>query len=217
MKICYAILFTFLLGFQTQALAYNPTMSPKEALQRLIEGNERFINDKSHGSNRNEDRRAAIAAEQKPFAIVLGCSDSRVPPELAFDQGLGDIFTVRVAGNVVGGTELDSVAYSAIYNGSAIIVVLGHENCGAVAAVLENNTRDIPAIAKLISPAVNTKKHSMEEAVKANIYNSVRHIKRTPAIAKLIKSGQIEVVGALYDLNSGKVQFLPAPEKVGKS
>lgn len=208
MKIYCTILFMFLLCCQNTAMAYNPSISPKEALQRLVEGNQRFMDDKSHCPNRNEDRRAAIAAKQKPFAIILGCSDSRVPPELAFDQGLGDLFTVRVAGNVVGSTELDSVAYSAIYNGSAIIMVLGHENCGAVAAVLAHQTHDIPAVAKLITPAVNTKEHTMEAAVKANIYNSMTRIKQAPAIAQLIKAGKIDVVGAVYDLDTGKVQLL---------
>lgn len=212
MKIYQTILLMLLLCFQNQAMAYNPNMSPKEALQLLMDGNERFVNDKSHCPDRNQARREAIAAKQKPFAVILGCSDSRVPPEIAFDQGLGDIFTVRVAGNVVGSTELDSVAYSAIYNGSAIIMVLGHENCGAVAAVLAHTTHDIPAVAKLITPAMNTKNRTMEAAVKANIYNSVMHIKQSPSIAKLIKEGKVDVVGALYALDTGKVQLLPEQE-----
>jgi len=212
MKIYYAVLFMSLLCFQNPAMAYNPNMSPKEALQLLMDGNGRFMNDKSNCPDRNQARREAIAAKQKPFAVILGCSDSRVPPELAFDQGLGDIFTVRVAGNVVGPTELDSVGYSAIYNGSAIIMVLGHENCGAVEAVLAHNTHDIPAVAKLITPAVNTKNHTMEAAVKANVYNSVMRIKQSPSIAKLIKAGKVDVVGALYNLETGKVQLLSAQE-----
>ncbi|HXH55426.1 MAG TPA: carbonic anhydrase [Gammaproteobacteria bacterium] len=212
MKIYHTILFTFLICCQSPVMAYSQINSPKEALQLLMEGNERFVNDKSHNADRNQDRRAAISAKQKPFAVVLGCSDSRVPPELAFDQGLGDIFTVRVAGNVVGATELESVAYSAIYNGSAIIMVLGHENCGAVAAVLAHTTQDIPAIAKLIKPAVNTKNDTMSAAVKANVYKNVMRIKQSPSIAKLIKAGKVDVVGALYDLDTGKVQLLPEQE-----
>ncbi len=213
MKFYYAAIFTFLLCCHNQAIAYNPNISPKEALQLLMDGNERFVNDKSLCPDRNQERRAAIAAKQKPFAVILGCSDSRVPPELAFDQGLGDIFTVRVAGNVVGPTELDSVAYSVIYNGSAIILVLGHENCGAVSAVLARTTHDIPAVAKLITPAINTKTHTtMEAAVKANVYNSVMRIKQSSSIAKLIKAGKVNVVGALYDLDTGKVQLLPEQE-----
>lgn len=217
MKMYFAMLFMLLLCFQNSAIAYSPNLSPKEALQRLMEGNERFINDKLEHPDRNQDRREASAAKQQPFAIVLGCSDSRVPIEIAFDQGIGDMFTVRVAGNVVGPTELDSVGYSAIYNGSAIIMVLGHENCGAVAAVLAHKTHDIPAVAKLIEPAVNTKHQTMEAAIKANVYHSVTRIKQSPAIAKLMKAGKIDVVGALYDVETGKVQILPANEKGEKT
>lgn len=190
------------------SLAYQEVHTPKEALQRLLEGNERFVKDNSLCPDRNTDRRAASAAKQKPFAVILGCSDSRVPPELAFDQGLGDVFVVRVAGNVVGPTELDSVEYSAIYNGSSIIMVLGHEGCGAIEAVLANNTADIEAIANLIKPAVKNAHHSQEAAIEANVRNSVKRIKNSPAIQKLIKAGKIDVVGAYYDLNTGKVILL---------
>lgn len=166
------------------------------------------MKDKSLCPDRNQDRRTASVAKQKPFAIVLGCSDSRVLPELAFDQGLGDIFVVRVAGNVVGATELDSIEYSAIYNGSAIIVVLGHENCGAIDAVLKKNTKDIEAIAELIKPTVK-KIQNMDAAIEANVHNSVSRIKKSHPIAKLIKEGKIDVIGAYYNLNTGEVRFLP--------
>ncbi len=192
-------------------MAYNETLTPKSALQRLLEGNERFAKDNSLCPDRNQDRRAASAAKQKPFAVILGCSDSRVPPELAFDQGVGDLFVVRVAGNVVGPTELDSVEYSAIYNGSSIIMVLGHENCGAVTAVLANNTADIEAVADLIRPAVDKKNPSLDAAILANIQNSVDRIKQSPPIQKLMKEGKVDVVGAYYDLNTGKVRLL-SPE-----
>jgi len=189
-------------------MAYNEKMGPEAALQRLMEGNQRFMKDNTLCPDRTQDRRTASAAKQKPFAIVLGCSDSRVPPELAFDQGVGDLFVVRVAGNVVGPTELDSIEYSAIYNGSAIIVVLGHENCGAIEAVLTGKTKDIEAIADLIKPAVEID-HTMVTAVQANIRNSVIRIKSSPPIAKLIKEGKIDVVGAHYDLYSGEIKLLP--------
>lgn len=187
----------------------NAPLDPKIALQRLLKGNERFVADKSHCPDRNQDRRAATAAKQKPFAIVLGCSDSRVPPELAFDQGIGDIFVVRVAGNVVGATELDSVEYSAIHNHSSIIVVLGHENCGAVTAVLANNTQDIEAVADLIKPAVDKSNKNLNVAIEANIRNSVDRIRQSPPIANLIKEGKVDVVGAYYNLRTGKVNVLP--------
>jgi carbonic anhydrase len=182
-------------------------LTPKEALQRLLAGNELFVKDGTICPNKHQNRRAITVSKQRPFAIVLGCSDSRVPPELAFDQGIGDIFVIRVAGNVVGATELDSVDYSAIYNDSSIIVVLGHENCGAITAVLANNTKDIETVASLIKPAVD-KNHSLIDATEANIRNSVMRIRQSAPIAKLISEGKIDVVGAYYDLNSGKVRIL---------
>lgn len=189
------------------SFAYQEVHNPKEALQRLLEGNERFVKDNSLCPDRNTDRRVASAAKQKPFAIILGCSDSRVPPELAFDQGVGDIFVVRVAGNVVGPTELDSVEYSAIYNGSSIVLVLGHERCGAIEAVLADNTKDIEAIANLIKPAVKNSHDSVDAAIEANVHNSVNRIKNSSPIKKLIKAGKIDVVGAYYELSSGKVKL----------
>ncbi len=183
-------------------------ISPNDALARLLEGNKRFMNDQSHCPNRNEDRRLSLTAKQRPFAIIVGCSDSRVPPELAFDQGLGDLFVIRVAGNVVGPTELDSVDYSAIVNNSSIIVVLGHETCGAVSAVLENNTQDIETVANLIKPSIKPNQ-TLLAAIEANIRHSVDTIKRSPPIAKLMKAKQLDVVGAYYDFNTGEVRILP--------
>lgn len=214
-KLCTMSMGLFLF-FQVNTAFAAEMPTPKEGLQRLLEGNERFVADKSLCPDRNQDRRAATVAQQRPFAVVLGCSDSRVPPELAFDQGIGDIFVVRVAGNVVGETELDSVEYSAIYNNSSIILVLGHENCGAVTAVMENKTHDIEAIAQLIKPALqnNTKNKkktgpmTLTKAIEANIQNSVNRIKKSAPIAKLIQDGKVEVVGAYYDLNTGKVSLV---------
>jgi len=206
-RIFYVGLWLIMLGMMPVSFAYQDKITPKVALERLIEGNDRFVHDKSICPDRSADRRAASAAKQKPFAIVLGCSDSRVPPELAFDQGIGDLFVVRVAGNVVGDTEIDSVAYSALYNGSALIVVLGHESCGAVSAVLENKAHDIDCIEKFIRPAV-AEHRDLSEAIQANIQHSVDVIKQSSAIAPLIKGGKIEVVGAYYHLKTGEIRFL---------
>jgi carbonic anhydrase len=206
------ILFSFAsfisgLALPYSANAYQEQLGPKEALNRLKTGNERFVKDTNLCSDRHQTRRSVTANVQKPFAIVLGCSDSRVPPELAFDQGIGDIFVVRVAGNVVGATELDSVEYSALYNDSSIIVVLGHGNCGAVSAVLAKNTKDIEAIAELIQPAVS-EGQDLDAAIVSNIQNSVKLVKNSAPIQRLMKEGKIDVVGAYYDLNTGKVKFL---------
>ena len=189
------------------SLAYQAPMTPETALERLMEGNDRFVNDKSLCPARTQARRLASSLKQKPFAIILGCSDSRVPPELAFDQGIGDLFVVRVAGNVVGDTEIDSVTYSALYNGSSIVVVLGHESCGAVSAVLENKAHDIPSVETFIRPAIDDS-HDLNNAIKANIQHSVNEIKTAPAIASLVKAGKLKVVGAYYQLKTGKITFL---------
>jgi carbonic anhydrase len=208
MRIISLMLVILGLSIHTQAIADTVTsITPKDALQRLLDGNQRFVKDNSIGPNRNQERRAATAAQQKPFAIIMGCSDSRVPPELAFDQGIGDIFVVRVAGNVVSAIELDSVEFSAIHNNSSIVIVLGHENCGAVNAVLTNNTQDIESVAALIKPAVD-KNHTLVSAIEANVRNGVTRIKQSPPIAKLMKEGKIDVVGGYYDLSSGAVRIL---------
>lgn len=182
-------------------------LNPKQALDRLMQGNQRFVKEGNLCSNRNQDRRNVTAQKQEPFAVILGCSDSRVPPELAFDQGIGDIFVVRVAGNVVGANELDSIEYSAIHNHSSIVLVLGHQNCGAVDAVLNNNTQDIESIADFIRPVIGKGK-SLDDAIKDNIRHSVDVVKKSAPIAKLIKDGKIDVVGGYYDLTSGAVTLL---------
>ena len=136
----------FVIALFTQLFA----LTPDKALQTLREGNLRFIQNKSIHPNRADERRLETAKQQEPFAIILGCSDSRVSPEIVFDQGIGDLFVVRVAGNVVSPVILDSIEYSALYLHSSIIVVLGHENCGAVKAVLQGNTKDMEPVAELI-------------------------------------------------------------------
>lgn len=197
---------------QSKSMDYKP--KPSVALQLLLDGNKRFIEDKTTCPDRNQVRRLATASKQKPFAIVLGCSDSRIPPEIAFDQGIGDVFVVRVAGNVVSAIELSSIEYSAIYNDSSIIMVLGHENCGAIKAVLEKQTQDIEPIANLIKPGLKNLKGTppinLVEAIETNVQNSVEKIKKSPVIQKLMKAGKIDVIGAYYDFSSGTVRLLPA-------
>lgn len=205
-----SMLFAVLFLFSNQAFAApeaSGRMDPKSALDRLMKGNERYLGNEEVYPQNHQTKREASVAKQNPFAIVLGCSDSRMPPELVFDQSIGDIFSVRIAGNVVGETELDSVEFSSIYLGSSIIMVLGHQNCGAVEAVLANNTKDIENIAKHIEPAVK-KGDSLVKATEDNIRNSVKRIKASAPIAKLIKEGKIDVVGAYYELSTGKVRLL---------
>lgn len=204
-----ALLITSILSFGTlQAI------TPDEALKALQDGNQRYMTEKLLNFDNNTARRATLFSKQSPFATILGCSDSRVSPEIVFDQALGDLFVVRVAGNVVAPIELDSIDYSVLYLGSRLILVLGHENCGAVKAVLEGNTKDIEAIASKIEPAIQgisptDKDNPVKRAVLANIRQSVSQLSISPVLARHIKSGQIKIVGGYYDLLSGQVIIIP--------
>ncbi len=183
-------------------------VSPEESLERLVQGNERYMKDKLSHPSRSSERREEIAAKQKPFATIVGCSDSRVPPEIIFDQGLGDLFIVRVAGNVAGPVEVDSVEYSVEYLGASLVLVLGHESCGAVTAVMQGQTADIEDVADLIKPAIQGTT-DVEEAIKANVRWTVAHLKQAPLLGQLISKKQVICVGAYYHLGTGKVELLP--------
>lgn len=199
----------FLLSF-SYLQAESP--SPSAALERLISGNLRFVENHSTHPDETGERRKELANIQEPFAIILGCSDSRVSPEIIFDQGIGDIFVVRVAGNVIGPVVLDSIDYSAIHLHSSIIMVLGHQNCGAVSAVLQGKGDEIEAIAAQIAPSVAKTKMDkgdpLENAIKQNVKEMVAQLRATPCLAKLIKSGKIGIVGGYYDFCTGTVEVL---------
>lgn len=190
-----------------------PTTSADEALKRIMEGNTRYVKDKLIHPDRTSDRREAVSSKQYPIATIVGCSDSRVAPEIIFDQGIGDIFVVRVAGNVVGEIELNSIDYAADILHAPLIIVLGHENCGAVSAVIEGKaTDDIAAIAHLIQPAFEIAKQEegnlLENTVKENVRLVVRYLEQTPILKSLIEKGQVKIVGAYYHLNTGEVKIL---------
>lgn len=197
------------------SLLFDPqaAMSPEVALKRLFEGNDRYVRDALEHPNRSQDRREAIVAKQSPFAIILGCADSRVSPEIIFDQGVGDLFVVRIAGNVIGPLELDSIEYAASYLNSVVVVVLGHENCGAVDAVIQGNTKEIEAVAQLIEPAVREARHSSSEnlwtrAVKINALRMKKFLLDSPVLAKFVKEKKIEIHAAYYNLQTGRVELL---------
>lgn len=200
------LLCTFAFGFGVIS-----GISPEAALDRLMSGNKRYVADKLEHPERTTERREASASKQMPFATILGCSDSRVSPEIIFDQGVGDLFVVRVAGNVVSGVELDSIDYSVLYLGASVVLVLGHENCGAVDAVLQNNVKDIETVAGLIEPTVSefrNKPNALTDAIKANVKAMVKQLKSTPVLAEAIKSKKIEIIGGYYHLREGKVELL---------
>lgn len=185
--------------------------NPKEALTKLMAGNERYTKDSLIHPNRSQARRDSLTDTQNPFATVIGCSDSRVSPTLVFDQGIGDIFEVRVAGNVIGPVAIASAEYSVKYLGSSLIFVLGHENCGAVGAVLKGQTEDIEPIADKIKEALKGapkfSDNPLENAIKANVHNVVQLLRNNPLFAPLIKEKKLEVVGGYYNLQSGKVEI----------
>lgn len=182
-------------------------MDPKEVLDRLLMGNKRYAEDRLEHPNRCLFRREEIKLEQNPIAIIVGCSDSRVAPEIIFDQGLGDLFTVRVAGNVVGPIERDSIDFSVRYLGSSLVLVLGHESCGAVTAVFNGKTEDIEEIASLIEPSLEGAT-DIESAIIANVRSMVEYLKSTPFLKEQVEAKKIEIVGAYYHLGSGIVEIV---------
>lgn len=185
--------------------------APDAALQRLMEGNTRFTSNKCIHKNLGLEGLSQLKEGQEPFAVIVGCSDSRVPPEIIFDQGLGDIFVIRVAGNVIGPIELDSVAYAAEKLHSPIVIVLGHENCGAVKATLlgQDHVPELQNIYPLIAPALKNcqakKGDILMNAIKCNVTQGVNYLKSRPTLAKLVADKKLKIVGGYYDFDHGKV------------
>ncbi len=204
---------------QAQASPNNTTINSDEALQRLIEGNKLYASGRPRRPNQTEERRIEVTSGQKPIAVVLGCSDSRVPPEVIFDQGLGDLFVVRVAGNIVDDAVQGSMEYAVAELGVPLIVVLGHQKCGAVKATVEVVEKgdqlpgQIEAIADRIKPAVKSVKDLpgdvLNNSIKANVEMVVGQLKNSqPILAGSVKEGRLKIVGAIYELDSGIVNFV---------
>jgi carbonic anhydrase len=198
--------------------------SARQALERLREGNRRFVTDERiSDAFVSQSRRAELADGQQPFAIILGCSDSRVPAEIVFDQGLGDLFVIRVAGNIVAPSQVGSVEFAAARFATHLVVVLGHSRCGAVVSTLEelrrpteNQSRNLRAIVDRVRPAVegllegdvHDESALLERAVRANIRASVNHLRHgSELLEQLIQSDGLLVVGAEYSLETGEVDF----------
>jgi len=197
-------------------------MDARGALERLKEGNRRFAsNVRSVESLLSQMRRDQLADGQKPFAIVLGCSDSRAPAEIVFDQGLGDLFVIRVAGNVVAPSQIGSVEFAAERFGTRLVVVMGHTSCGAISATLDHLTRPEEPLPGSLRSIVDRVKPALEpvvkgdtrdlvmEATRANVRHSVEQIRRgSPILEGLIANAGLLVVGAVYDIRTGEVEFL---------
>ena len=200
-----------------------------EALQRLREGNARFVsNTRDADEFLSKARRFELAQGQEPFAIVLGCSDSRVPAEIVFDQGLGDLFVIRVAGNIVAPSQVGSVEFAAERYGTRLVVVLGHSGCGAILATLEelqrsveHQSRNLRAIVDRVRPSVEgllktDLRHDLDalvrQAVRLNVSASADHLRHgSPVLEQLIKDAGLLVVGAEYSLETGHVEFFDVP------
>jgi carbonic anhydrase len=200
-------------------------MNADNALEKLKQGNKRFVTATEHGEPLISNiRRAELALEQKPFAIILGCSDSRVPAELVFSQGMGDLFVIRVAGNVVAPSQIGSVEFACQQFGTELVVVLGHQNCGAISATVDSLLGDpdaispnIAAIVDRVTPAVHAivAGHPIEEreellhkAMRANVEQSVQGLQmRSRIIRGLIGQNRLKIIGAEYSIESGVVKF----------
>ena len=208
-----------------------PAVSADEALQKLMEGNKRFVDNQMTSTKQSDTAaRTALARSQKPYAIVLSCSDSRLPPEIIFDKGLGEIFVVRVAGNIPDPVVLGSIEYAAEHLGSPLVMVLGHERCGAVTATVTAKGKpegNIGALVKTIAPAIKNaakeceackgeakcKESKKEEFVECAINANAKSVaasltKKSPILKHLVKEGKLKIVTAKYDLDDGVVSLL---------
>jgi carbonic anhydrase len=193
-----------------------PSVAPAEAISKLKEGNGRYTSGNLQHPGQTTERRTELANVQHPFAVIVSCSDSRVPPEIVFDQGLGDLFIVRVAGNVINDEGLGSIEYAVDHLGSRLILVLGHQRCGAVQAAKETIAAKgkapghIESLVTAIKPAVEaTAKKDLDATIKANVNHVVDELRAsTPILKTKVDSGQVQVIGGYYGLDTGAVTFI---------
>lgn len=203
------------------AVQHSQATAPEEALQRLMEGNRRFTSGSVQHNQISQERLASLAKGQAPFAAILGCADSRVPPELVFDQGFGDLFVLRLAGNVFVPSVAGSIQYAHLHLGVNLLVVLGHEQCGAVSAALAckfgqmRHPDHIQGLVDSIAPGLHDidpqlpAAVQLDSAVEANVRWTVGQIMRTPEVQRALSERRdIRIVGAVYELANGKVRWL---------
>lgn len=197
-----------------------PDVTAAQALRRLVEGNRRFLRGEARFPTVRKKILAELAREQRPYATILGCSDSRVPPELLFDAGFGELFVIRVAGNIVSPEVAGSLQYAGVHLRTPLFVILGHEGCGAVHAALETSfhgLRHRSRIAKLVKNILPGLKglnprlpadRLLSAAVEANVRWTMRRILESPEGKARIAEGRVKLVGAIYALKTGRVKFL---------
>ncbi|MEH1766819.1 carbonic anhydrase [Nostoc sp.] len=190
------------------------SLSPDAALQKLIEGNQRFIDHHPQYPDQSALRLQEVAQAQHPFATILSCADSRVPAEIVFDQGIGDIFDVRIAGNIATHEAIGSIEYAVVLLGSPLLMVMGHERCGAVTAAVKKESLpgDISTFVQAIKPALKKVKNqpgdAVENAVVANVQYQIERLKRSQLLTEQVKSGKLKIVGGRYDLDTGRVTII---------
>ncbi len=218
----------FLVLLVSAGLAFPGAQKGEEAFSKLMDGNKRFTSDTLSRKNVGEARRKELTKGQQPYAIVVTCSDSRVSPEIMFDEGLGQLFVIRVAGNVLDPVSLGSVEYAAEHLHSPLLILLGHDHCGAVTAALDTKSKpegNIVAIVRKIMPAVKkatlkggTKDDILNNAVRENVSLTQNYmLRKSPVLKHLIDTGELKVVTGVYHLDSGAVEILSAPKAAPES
>ena len=189
-------------------------ITPDKALQELLDGNDRFVKAKRRNPNQTQSRLIEVAKGQKPFASILGCADSRVPSEIVFDQGLGDLFVCRIAGNIATAQQIGSLEFGSLVLGTKVIMVMGHERCGAVEAAIKGAQVPgrIGTLLEAIKPSVESSKDKegdkLENACKANILAQVEKLTSSTVLSELIKAEKLKIIGGYYDLDSGKISIV---------
>lgn len=218
-RILSFILFLLILGCSTSKNSTEQSPLKEEPLDRLMEGNRRYATNHPIHPDQTLPRIRELKKGQHPFAVIVSCSDSRVPPELIFDQGLGDIFVIRTAGNIIGDYELGSIEYAVEHLHTQLVMVLGHENCGAISAFLEHKNDTLHNhIQSIVDYIKNEKEEAdidtespdcLEKAVKANVLHGVHLLKESePVLHELFEKKELQIVGAVYDLDNGKVEII---------
>jgi carbonic anhydrase len=196
-----------------------PRLTADQALRRLLDGNARFVDHQERYPDRGPELRMQLAEAQHPFAVILGCADSRVPPEILFDEGLGDLFVIRNAGNIVDTTSLASVEYGVAQLGVSLVLVLGHERCGVITAAVAvaREGREVQghlwSLIDAARPALEQVKDGsgdvIDRAVRAHVQIQVgRLVRADPIVSRAVKAGRIRVVGARYDIDRGQAEIL---------
>jgi len=191
------------------------TLNVQQSLKKLLDGNKRCVVCKQENPRQDARRRKEVSTGQKPFAVIVGCSDSRIPPNLIFDQGLGDLFVVRLAGNIIDNAALGSIEYAVEHLGTKLVMVLGHGKCGAVTAASQSADAlgHVSTIVKAIQPAVKKARKMqgdlIENATRMNVSIMVKKIKSSkPILAEMVNKGEIEVIGAYFNIETGAVELL---------